>query len=343
MPEYLPTNGQFPQHYYGRRLFEQSHWPYPTAVYKTKKGVTKAEFERTDPGLEAVPGYFQKRILGKDAKTRGHGAARTALVYINPFQRRRGIGLDRTHKLQVPLSNHFINNYTNNQLHHMRRMNGMFKLLFWDQSKYTPLQAHQWNQYLDEHPEQEHHMPIPTTGNERAPLAPYPYNNYDFYGLPDYHSNGNKTHHYNFDDSGNATTLRSPEYEEEEAENDNPLPIRQHLHNKAFRREVDESEEESDDNDDDNDDNNDDNDDDADTFGFKALPKSTSKYSTSKDQPPAITKAPTITQPTRTSRQPTSLGNGWYVILPDGKGSQWAFRSSEGAAYVKKHKYHVDT
>jgi hypothetical protein len=76
----------------------------------------------------------------------------------------------------------------------------MYKLPFWNPSKYTALEAHRWNQYLDEHPNKQHDLPIPTTPDSKLPTAPYPYGKADFYETPDLNHQGHTTL---FDKQGN--------------------------------------------------------------------------------------------------------------------------------------------
>ena len=84
----------------------------------------------------------------------------------------------------------------------MRRMIGMYKLPFWDSKKYTPLQAHQWNQWLDEHPNQQHRLPVPRTPDDELPPAPDGMHAARFYAKPDYNR---KAHQYHWDVSGNIS------------------------------------------------------------------------------------------------------------------------------------------
>ena len=190
------TDGTFPIHYINRKL-TQSQWPEPEQRF-TAKG--KSVLERTDEGLEAVPGYIQYRTMGpKNHKYK-------APVYVDEFQRRRGVGPLKPAHNQIPISRNFLSNYTNNQLYSMRQAHGMYKLLFWNPSKYTPLQAHQWNQYLDEHPNRQHELPVPTTPESKVPEPPYPYNKAPFYPKPPFHR---KVHKYLFNQAGNAVGMRT--------------------------------------------------------------------------------------------------------------------------------------
>jgi hypothetical protein len=154
---YPPTHGVYPLQYKGRKLpLNGNKWPAPQVEFRNGE----PELIRTDEGLEGVPGYFQAR------ETRKVGNRKTKVwVYVHLFQRRRGLGVGdaRANRHQVPISNGFIDNYSNEQLQHMRRMIGIYKLPFWDSKKYTPLQAHQWNQWLYEHPNQQHRLPVPRT------------------------------------------------------------------------------------------------------------------------------------------------------------------------------------
>ena len=188
------TNGTYPMFYQNRKLVG-TQWPDAKHAFNAKG---KAVLERTDEGLEAVPGYFQMRSRGP----KGHETKFP--VYVSEFQRRRGVGLTGHH--QIPLSRTFLGNYSNSQIYSMRQNHGMYKLLFWNPSKYTPLQAHQWNQYLDEHPYRQHELPIPTTPHSEVPPPPHPYNKVGFYPIPEYNR---KAHERIFNEAGNDIGQKS--------------------------------------------------------------------------------------------------------------------------------------
>jgi hypothetical protein len=197
----------FPQTYAKQRL-SPKHWPDPLEE-KNQKGQTIVK--RTDQGLEAVPGYYQSREVGT-------GYLKHKIpVFIRTFQRRRGVGfIHKKHGKQIPLSPTFLHNYTNEQIYHMRRVNGMYKLLFWNQSQYTPLEALRWNLYLDDHPNLQHQLPIPTTNHpdEDLPLPPEPYRSYNLKQATD--RNG-KTHEYHWDPPHHPT-IRQHLQEEHKSE-----------------------------------------------------------------------------------------------------------------------------
>jgi len=199
-PHYPPTHGVYPKSYSARRFpLDGRKWPTPGVTERNGE----LELERTDKGLEGVPGYFQKRTVGK----KPNGDPIQPWTFINVFQRRRGLGVGaaRATHHQIPLSNGFINNFSNEHIAHKRRMVGMYKLPFWDSKKYTPLLAHQWNQRLDEHPNQQHRLPIPRTPDDELPPAPDNYHKARFYAKPDYNR---QAHKYHWDVYGNITYRR---------------------------------------------------------------------------------------------------------------------------------------
>ena len=88
----------------------------------------------------------------------------------------------------------------------------MYKLPLWHPSRYTPLQAHQWNQYLDEHPHRQHDLPVPITPNSKLPSPPYPYNKAGFYEKPPFNR---KAHQTVFNAVGNAVGERTQNDEDD--------------------------------------------------------------------------------------------------------------------------------
>ena len=198
-----PTEGYFPQRYLGRRLVKGAHqWPSANVEILHNN---KIKLRRTNEGLEAVPGYFQNREMGPP------GQKKNMRVYVEAFQRRRGVGLDRVNHHQIPLSDNFLNSYTNNQLYEMRRQRGMFNLLFWDHKKYTAQQAYQWNRYLDEHPQQQHLLPIPRSPQDALPPPPVAHHEYP---VPDYNR---KTHEYHWN-KDNGMKIRRRQWNDDEDE-----------------------------------------------------------------------------------------------------------------------------
>ena len=59
--EYPPTLGSFPLKYANRKLYH-NQWPQPNKVLNSANH--RIVLDRTDTGLEAVPGYFQYRMMG---------------------------------------------------------------------------------------------------------------------------------------------------------------------------------------------------------------------------------------------------------------------------------------
>ena len=183
-----PTQGVYPINYWDRKLANKGlTWGNRPVTDFDPEG--EPFLQRSDQGLEAVPGFFQMRSIHKNDPNK-------VPVFVHQFQRRRGTGLQKYHNPQIPLSNNFIRNFSIPQLTQMRRARGMYKLLFWNPSKYTPLQAHQWNQYLDEHPRSQLNFPVPRTPQDVLPPAPHPYNTYGLYDIPDYN---HKAHEYDWD------------------------------------------------------------------------------------------------------------------------------------------------
>jgi hypothetical protein len=94
-----PTEGYFPLAYIGLRLIKGTHqWPVPNMEILQNH---KIKLIRTNEGLEAVPGYFQKRTMGPP------GHKKKMNVFVDHFQRRRGVGLDRVNHHQIPLTPNF--------------------------------------------------------------------------------------------------------------------------------------------------------------------------------------------------------------------------------------------
>ena len=207
--EYPPTLGSFPIKYVNRKLFH-NRWPIPQHDFRDGKYT----LDRTHGGLEAVPGYFQYRMMGPP----GH-KTRTP-VHIDEFQRRRGVGFRGPDyqavfgQQPIPIDKEdFLRNYTNKDLYGMRRTNGMYKLLFWNPKMYTPLQAYQWNRYLDENPNHQHEYPIPRMPNTPLPPPPYPYNELPFYDIPEYN---NRAHQYAFSEIGASLGKKIVDAEQEQ-------------------------------------------------------------------------------------------------------------------------------
>jgi len=194
---YKRTDGKYTLNYDNRKL-QGNQWPSPHQLFNAKGRV---ELSRTDEGLEAVPGYFQMRTM-----TTENGRKINAPIFVNEFQRRRGTGF-KGPEYQKPLTRNFLSNYSNHQIYAMRHLQSMYKLPFWNPSKYTALQAHQWNQYLDEHPNNQHQLPVPTTPDSVLPPPPYPYGKADFYEIPDFNRKG---HTKMFNKQGNAVADAFP-------------------------------------------------------------------------------------------------------------------------------------